>query len=92
MISDKYQNLTCQHIMKKDIKIVVCSSHYQYFLLQYLSDLFASEEFCRLLLTFANNLDPDQDGHFVCPDLDPNHLTFSHSDRVPEEFFEKVNF
>ena len=38
--------------------------------------LFASEEFCHLLITFANSLDTDQDGHFVSPDLDPNHLTF----------------
>ena len=29
----------------------------------------------RLLITFANSLDPDQDRRFVGPDLDPNHLT-----------------
>ena len=41
--------------------------------------------FCRLLIAFANSLDPDQDRHLVGPDLDPNYLT-------PKEFFKKVNF
>ena len=27
---------------------------------------------CRLLITFANSLDPDQARHYVRPDLDPN--------------------
>ena len=31
--------------------------------------------FCCLLITFANSLDPDQDGQNVHPDLDPNCLT-----------------
>ena len=31
---------------------------------------------CRLLITFANSLDPDQARHNVGPDLDPNCLTF----------------
>ena len=30
---------------------------------------------CRLLITLANSLDPDQDGHSVGPDLDPSCLT-----------------
>ena len=28
-----------------------------------------------MLITFANNLDPDQDRQNVSPDLDPNGLT-----------------
>ena len=32
-------------------------------------------EFCRLLLTFALNLDPDQDGQNVGPDLGQIFLT-----------------
>ena len=28
-------------------------------------------DFCRLLITFANNLDPDQDRQNVGPGLDP---------------------
>ena len=32
-------------------------------------------DFCRLLITFANSLDPDQDRQNVDPDLDPNRLT-----------------
>ena len=35
----------------------------------------ASCDFCRLLITFANSLDPDQDQQNVGPDLDPNYLT-----------------
>ena len=34
-----------------------------------------SSDFCRLLLTFANSLDPDQDRQNVGPDLNPNRLT-----------------
>ena len=30
---------------------------------------------CRLLKTFANSLDQDQDRQIVGPDLDPNYLT-----------------
>ena len=29
----------------------------------------------RLLIIFANSLDPDQARHYVWPDLDPNCLT-----------------
>ena len=32
----------------------------------------ASGDFSRLLITFANSLDPDQDNHNFSPDLDPN--------------------
>ena len=35
----------------------------------------ASGEFCRLLLTFADSLGPDQAGQNIWPDLDPNCLT-----------------
>ena len=44
-----------------------------------------SSDFCCLLLTFANILDPDQDRHNVGPDLDPNRLTL-------KEYSEKVTF
>ena len=36
----------------------------------------ASGDFCRLLITFANSLDPDQARQNVGPDLDPYCLTF----------------
>ena len=39
------------------------------------SSLPASGNFCHLLITFANNLDPDQARQNVWPDLDPNCLT-----------------
>ena len=35
-------------------------------------------ETCRLLITFANSLDPDQDRQNVGPDLDPNCLCRTH--------------
>ena len=35
----------------------------------------ASSDFCLLLKTFANSLDPDQDWKNLSPDLDQNHLT-----------------
>ena len=35
----------------------------------------ASGNFCHLLITFANSLDPDQARQNVGPDLDPNCLT-----------------
>ena len=41
-----------------------------------------SGDFCHLLITFANSLDPGQDGQNVGPDVDPNHS-------VPERFFLK---
>ena len=34
-----------------------------------------SSDFCHLLITFSNSLDPDQARHNVRPDLDPNCLT-----------------
>ena len=34
-----------------------------------------SGDFCRLLITFASSLDPDQAWQNVGPDLDPNCLT-----------------
>ena len=37
--------------------------------------LLASDAFCHLLITFANFLDPDQEGQNVGPDLGPNCLT-----------------
>ena len=41
----------------------------------HINSLLASCDFYRLLLTFANSLDPDKDQQNVSPDLDPNYLT-----------------
>ena len=54
-----------------------------------LNSFLAGGEFCCLLITFANSLDPDQDRLNVGPDLVPNGLTLI---MVLKEFFEKVNF
>ena len=40
-----------------------------------LNSFHASGNFCYLLITFANSLDPDQGRHSVGPDLDPYLLT-----------------
>ena len=50
----------------------------------------ASGKFCRLLITFANSLDPDQDLQKVGPDLDPN--LFDTLIVFLKDFFEKVGF
>ena len=42
---------------------------------QLINSFLASSDFCHLLKTFANSLDPDQDQQNVGPDLDPNCLT-----------------
>ena len=41
----------------------------------YLNAFPATGDFCRLLITFANSLDPDQARQNVGSDLDPNCLT-----------------
>ena len=48
----------------------------------------ARGDFCRLLITFANSLDPDQARQNVGPDLDPNFL---HMMVFMKDLFEKVN-
>ena len=40
-----------------------------------LNSLLANIDFCHLLMSFANTLDPDQDRQIVGPDLDSNYLT-----------------
>ena len=45
-----------------------------------------ASDVCRLLIIFANRLDPDQAQQYVGPDLDPNRLT------LLKDNFEKANF
>ena len=40
-----------------------------------INSFLVSSSFCCLLMTFASCLDPDQDQHFVSPDLEATHLT-----------------
>ena len=40
-----------------------------------ITSFLATGDFCRLPITFANSLDPDQDRQNVGPDLNPNCLT-----------------
>ena len=53
------------------------------------NSVLASGDFCRLLITFANSFDPDQDRQNVGPDLDPNCLTLWWYSR---KNFDNVNF
>ena len=50
----------------------------------------ARGNFCRLLINFANSLDPDQNRQNVGPGLDPNCLTLWLV--FKKEFLEKNNF
>ena len=43
-------------------------------LLGFINSFLDSDYFCRLLITFVNSLDPDQDQQNDDPDLDPNRL------------------
>ena len=52
--------------------------------------LSAREIFCRLLITFANSLAPDQAQHNAGPDPDPNCLTLMVF--LMSFFFKKYNF
>ena len=45
------------------------------FLLYFFKSLFASGDFCLLLIALTNSLEPDQDRQKLGPDLDPNCLT-----------------
>ena len=49
----------------------------------------ARGDFCCLLITLANSLDPDQDQQNVGPDLDP--ILFDALIVFLEEYFEKKN-
>ena len=77
----KYLNspVSCLYPTLSDRKMLYHCFHFNSFL--------ASSDFCRLLITFANSLDPDQDQQNVGLDLDPNCLTLA--DRVPERLFRK---
>ena len=54
-----------------------------------MNSLPASGEFCHLLMTFANSLDPYQARQNVGSDLDPNCW---HLDDNPERFFLNFQF
>ena len=59
-----------QFAVKRAIKIEGLVKFYLEF-----NSFLASSDFCRLLITFANSLDPDHDQQNVCLDLDPSYLT-----------------
>ena len=50
-----------------------CCSNYMWVFC--MNSFLASGDFCNLLITFENSLDPDQDWQNVGPYLDPNCLT-----------------
>ena len=62
-----------------------------YFRKRLLNSFLVSGDFCRLLIAFANSLDPDQDPLIVSPDLDSNCLIDSLKEFL-KECSEKVNF
>ena len=62
--SNKEHNLVCTNL---SVLHELCKPGINSFL--------ASGDFYRLLITFANSWDPDQERQIVGPDLDPNCLT-----------------
>ena len=56
------------------ISLVCVSLYWILLVLSFLSSFSASGNFWRLLITFANSLDPGQARHAVGPDLAPNYL------------------
>ena len=67
------------------VKLMIIQTFCQFQTLMYFNSFLTCGNFCRLLKTCANSLDPDQDGHSVSPDLEPNCLTLC----VPERIFRK---
>ena len=68
-----------------------CSRRHIPILFCYFSSFLASGDFCHLLITFANSLQPDQDLQNVVPDLDQNCLIDTLIVFL-KDFFEKFNF
>ena len=60
---------TCLIFFLLLVSIITTDKHFS------INSLPASGDFCRLLIIFANSLDPDQARRNVGPDLDPNCLT-----------------
>ena len=58
------------HLSNPDIVVAISAGQ-----ASHLNSLPACDYFCRLLITYANSLDPDQARRSVGPDLDPNCLT-----------------
>ena len=52
---------------------------------------FKSFDFCHLLITFVNSLEPGSDWQNVGPDLDPNCLTLILKDFSEKDDFEKIS-
>ena len=86
LISDvKWSNIyfiishICVHGMHKFCMFLdICYIYLRIYIIilkPFLNSFLAKGDFCCLLITFANNLDLDQDRHFVGPDLARNCLT-----------------
>ena len=61
--------------LKKKCFCFISLSPFKCTIIHVFNSVLASGDFGRLLITFANNLDPDQDRQNVGFDLDPNCLT-----------------
>ena len=59
----------------RENKFLAKISRFTDYHLTFLNSFLAGGNFCHLLKTFANNLDPDQDRQIVGPDPDPISLT-----------------
>ena len=71
------------------ILIYSLSHHFRKKPQKVINSFLGSSNFCRLLLSIADSLVPDQDRQNVGPDLDPNHGSGS---VFLKQIFEIVNF
>ena len=74
------KNVCNRHNKQKKFSVEVYCQYFSYFSLEtfehaHLIGYHAKGDSCRLLITFANSLAPDQDRQNVGPDLDLNCLT-----------------
>ena len=86
MISNIYTMYILNIWYRPALEIIVLVT-YMYLLSH--NSFLASSNFCRLLIIFANSLNPDQDQQNVGPDLDPIFLTLI---VFLKEIFEIFNF
>ena len=71
----KYQSLFSRKNKKNVMTFLSAEFAQRVVKVTLISSLPTSGDFCHLLITFANSLDPDQAGKNDWPDLDPNYLT-----------------
>ena len=88
LLVDDSQDISIRNSLRflKDIAKLVCCSHNWSF-----SSFLASSDFCRLLITFANSLDPDL-ALQNCIYFSEDHFFLLTNSVDPDEMFHNVTF